>query len=61
MGNKCSYADISFITWNGLLGWIPELNGWQEKYPKVAAWDAKLNELDYVKKMKEAKEALAKN
>jgi glutathione S-transferase len=59
VGGKCSYADLSFLPWNGLLGWMSGFDGWQEKYPKVAAWDAKMNELDSVKKMKAAKEALA--
>lgn len=59
VGGKCSYADISFLPWNGLLGWMSGFDGWQEKFPKVAAWDARMNELDSVKKMKAAKEALA--
>lgn len=43
----------------GCWEWMSGFDGWQEKYPKVAAWDAKMNELDCVKKMKAAKEALA--
>lgn len=50
--NRVSYADLSFVPWNWLLEWLPETTGWQEEFPKVAAWDKKLNDLPSVKKAK---------
>lgn len=59
--NRVSYADLSFITWNWLLEWMPELEGWQKDFPKVAAWDAKLNARESVKKTKALRAEAMKN
>lgn len=60
VGDKASYADLAFITWNWALDWVPQLAGWQEKYPKFTAWNAKLNDRPSVKKIKADKEEAAK-
>lgn len=43
VGDRISYADLSFVVWNWVLELFP-LEGWQKEYPKVAEWDRKLNE-----------------
>lgn len=55
MDNKCSYADLSFITWNWALDYFPQLEGWKEEFPKVAAWNTKLNERASVVKIQAIK------
>jgi len=52
VNDKCSYADLAFITWNWGIDYFPELAGWREEFPKVAAWDVKLNDRPTVKKVK---------
>lgn len=43
VGDRISYADLSFVVWNWVLERFP-LEGWQKEYPKVAEWDRRLNE-----------------
>ncbi|KAF2137128.1 uncharacterized protein K452DRAFT_279134 [Aplosporella prunicola CBS 121167] len=42
VGNKVSYADLSWVTWNSLLGWLlPEYDAAQD-FPAFAEWNKKL-------------------
>ena len=42
VGDKCTFADLSFVTWNlvgeGLLKELGELQDLDVKYPSYAAW-----------------------
>jgi glutathione S-transferase len=55
VGDKCTYADLSFVTWasvgEGLLGEIGRLEGFAEKYPKYTGWLKRLNEIEGVRKV----------
>lgn len=55
VGNKCTYADLSFVTWaavgEGLLKQLDRMGGFQEKYPKYVAWLERLGARDDVKKI----------
>lgn len=55
VGKKCTFADLSFITWNMVgEGLLKEL-GQDEKlaeYPRYAAWVAAMNEREDVKTIK---------
>lgn len=44
--------DLSFAPWNWLLEWLPDVQGWEKEFPKVAEWDRKINERECVKKAK---------
>lgn len=56
VGDKCTYADLSFRTWasvgEGLLHEIGRLEGFAEKYPNYTAWLKKLDETEEVRKIK---------
>jgi glutathione S-transferase len=42
VGNKVSYADLAWVTWNSLLGWlVPDLDV-KKEFPKFAEWNDKL-------------------
>lgn len=61
VGNKCTYADLSFVTWywvlSGLEHVVPGIRAELEKEnPNWAAWDKKLNERPAVKKAFETRE-----
>ncbi|KAL7268115.1 hypothetical protein RUND412_009274 [Rhizina undulata] len=57
VSDKLSYADLSFVPWNWYLARFPQLEGWEKKYPLVADWNKRLNDLPYVKAVKEKREA----
>lgn len=41
-GNKISYADLAWVTWNALVGWlVPELDV-KKEFPRFAEWNEKL-------------------
>lgn len=54
VGDKCTYADLSFVTWaqigEGVLKEVGKAKGLTEKYPRYAAWIAKMVERPVVKK-----------
>ena len=60
VGNKCTYADLSFITWanvgKGLLAQLGNVNV-LDNFPHYTRWMAAMEERDVVKK---ASEAIAK-
>jgi glutathione S-transferase len=58
VGNKCTYADLSFLTWHALIGWI----GSEEpldisSYKNYNAWIERLMARPAVKKVFEEKAA----
>lgn len=65
VGNKCSYADISFVTWaevgSGLLKQLGELEDQQKKFPRYVNWIKALDSMSSVatvkKKMAEGRTA----
>lgn len=60
VGDRVSYADLSFVSWNWALDYFGEHTaGWEKLYPNTAAWDARLNERASVKKAKAEKAAVA--
>jgi glutathione S-transferase len=55
VGDKCTYADLAWVTWNNLLGWlVPDLDV-QKEFPGFAAWNARVCERPAVKKVLDAK------
>lgn len=45
VGDRVSYADLSFVPWNWPIDFnFPQLEGWREQFPRAAEWDRKLNE-----------------
>lgn len=59
--NRVSYADLAFVPWHWLLEWLPETEGWQKEFPKMAEWDKKLNARDSVKKAREIRATAMKS
>lgn len=55
VGDKCTYADLSFRIWasvgEGLLREIGKFDGVSEKYPKYTVWLKGMDELEAVKKV----------
>jgi glutathione S-transferase len=58
VGNKVTFADLSFITWNSLLGWLtPDFD--TKEFPAFHAWNQRLLERPAVKKVLEEKNKLS--
>ena len=59
VGNKCTYADLSFVTWDGLVPWFfagdPRLDQMKKEYPNYTAWVQRLHDRPAVKKVLEEK------
>ena len=57
VGDKCTFADLSFVTWNlvgeGFLAELGRSDGLKEKYPLYAAWMKRLEERDDVRIIKQ--------
>ena len=53
VGGKCTYADLSFVTWYALQGFIDQKGELktEEESPHATAWIKKLNERPAVKKV----------
>jgi glutathione S-transferase len=58
VGDKCTYADLSFHTWasvgEGLLRELGELDGFADKYPLYTAWIERMDRMDAVKRISAA-------
>ena len=52
VGDKCTFADLSFVTWNlvgeGLLAELGRLGGVKGKYLRYASWMKRMEERDDV-------------
>ena len=62
VGDKCTYADLSFVTWATIAPYVlgPHKIDW-EKYPNYNAWLERLTSRPAVKKVMEDKQkAMAK-
>lgn len=44
VGDRISYADLSFVVWHWLLVKVPQLENWRSEFPRVGEWDRKMNE-----------------
>lgn len=57
VGNKCTYADLSFRTWasvgEGLLRELGRFEGTEEKYPRYMKWLSAMDEMEAVKVIQE--------
>jgi glutathione S-transferase len=57
VGDKCTFADLSFVTWNlvgeGLLKELGKLQDLDVKYPSYAAWMYALFKRDDVGKIRD--------
>lgn len=55
VGDKCTYADLAFVTWSaigeGLLKQLGKYEGFEEKFPKYIAWLKRIQEREDVKKI----------
>ncbi|KAF2231814.1 glutathione S-transferase [Viridothelium virens] len=59
VGNKATYADLAWVTWDVMLGWlVPDLD-YQKEFPLFAAWHARLVARPAVKKVLEEKAKLS--
>lgn len=56
VGNKASYADLSFVVWNMILAYFPVFDTWKIDYPRVAAWQNRLEQRESVKRVQVIKE-----
>ena len=55
VGNKCTYADLAWVTWDSVLGWlVPDLDTAKE-FPRFHAWNERVTSRPAVKKVLEAK------
>lgn len=57
VGNKCTYADLSYVTWasvgEGVLKQVGELEGLAERHPLYTEWIDRLDARPEVKKIKD--------
>lgn len=55
VGDKCTYADLSFVTWasvgEGLLREVGKFEGLAEKSPRYTAWLERLHGMEGVEKV----------
>lgn len=58
VGDKCTYADLSFVTWasvgEGVLKQLDKFRTFEERYPLYTAWMQSLGEREDVKKIRAA-------
>jgi glutathione S-transferase len=57
VGDKCTYADLSFATWAsvgyGLLKELGKNEGLEKDYPRYSEWIVKMEEQEGVKKIRD--------
>lgn len=57
VGDKCTFADLSFVTWNsvgeGLLAELGRSEGVDVKFPRYAAWNKRMEERGEVRTVRE--------
>jgi len=61
VGDKCTYADLSFITWAGIAPYVSgdEKIDFAEEYPNYNAWMERLMARPAVKKVMEDKQKVS--
>ena len=62
VGDKCTYADLMFVPWNNMLGFLLGADfaeEWKTTYPKSNEWHQKLIAREGVKRMEAKKAALS--
>jgi glutathione S-transferase len=60
VGDKCTYADLSFVTWAAIVPWLTAGQDVTSKYKAYTAWMGKLTERPSVKKVLADKAAASK-
>jgi len=55
VGDKATYADLAWVTWNSLLGWLTPDFDTAKEFPVFHAWHERLVNRPAVKKVLEAK------
>ncbi|KAI9786523.1 MAG: glutathione S- transferase, nitrogen catabolite repression regulator [Peltula sp. TS41687] len=59
VGDKCTFADLAWVTWDALLGWlVPDLDTAKE-FPAFHDWNERLQQRPAVKKVLEEKAKMA--
>ena len=57
MGDKCSYADLSFVTWSavgeGLLKQLGRMEEFGERFPRYVGWLEMMGRRDDVREIQE--------
>lgn len=51
VGDKCTYADLAWVSWNAQLGWLVGDLDVEKEYPAFDAWNKRLMERPAVKKV----------
>lgn len=55
VNDKLSYADIAFVPWQWAVDLLkPELDGWRDEFPALAAWSGRLEARDSVKNSRQS-------
>ena len=60
VGNKCTYADLSFVTWNDMVGWIMKGKKLESEgqYKDYDRWMKQLGERPAVQKVRAEKQRI---
>lgn len=57
VGDKCTYADVSFITWSlvgqGLLKELGRFDGFEQRFPRYTDWLKRMEQRNSVKKIQD--------
>jgi len=57
VGDKCTYADLSFVTWasvgEGLLGELHKIEGFGERFPGYTQWLKTMEQRESVSKIRD--------
>jgi len=65
VGNKCTYADLAFLTWDASIPWLfadkPGQLDIEKEFPNYYAWNKRLSERPAVKKVFADKQAAVSN
>ena len=55
VGDKCTYADLAWVTWDSLVGWLVPGLDVQKEFPVFAKWNERVTSRPAVKKVLEEK------
>ncbi|KAF7512808.1 hypothetical protein GJ744_000375 [Endocarpon pusillum] len=55
VGDKCTYADLAWVTWDSLVGWLVPGLDVQKEFPAFAKWNERVTSRPAVKKVLEEK------
>lgn len=60
VGDKCTYADLSFVPWYEIVPKLLKDNDFETKYPNYSKWMAAMNDRESVKKFRAQRAELTK-